>query len=88
MRADMNKQTPVVIAEVSTESEASVIKSLLASYDVPCHYASGLPTRLYPFSKPDPGRIKIFVTPAFERKAGAILSEHRRQPSPLQLVEN
>jgi hypothetical protein len=84
----MDKQAPVVVARVWADSEASVIKSLLESYDIPCHYTSGLPNRLYPVPEdPDSGRIRIFVPAAFEHEAGDILEEHKRRQAPLRLVD-
>lgn len=85
----MDKEAPVVITRVWAESEASVIKSLLESYSIPCHYSSGLTNRLYPGPEdPDPGRIRIFVAAAFEKEARDILEEHRHQQVPLRLVDN
>jgi hypothetical protein len=85
----MDKQAPVVVTRVWTEGEASVIKSLLESYEIPCHYTSGLPNRLYPIPEdPDSGQIRIFVPAAFEREARDILGEHKRQQAPLRLVDD
>lgn len=84
----MDKSAPVVVARAWTESEASVIKSLLESYDIPCHYSSELPVRLYPVSPEDEGRIKIFVPASFAQEARRILDEHRRRQVPLKLVED
>jgi len=84
----MDKSAPVVVARAWTESEASVIKSLLESYDIPCHYSSELPVRLYPVSPEDEGRIKLFVPASFAQEARRILDEHRRRQVPLKLVED
>jgi len=85
----MDKEAPVIIARVWADSEASVIKSLLESYDVPCHYTSGLPNRLYPMpEEPESGRIRIFVPAAFEQEARDILAEHRRKQAPIKLVDD
>jgi hypothetical protein len=51
---------PVVVARTWTEGEASVIKSLLESYEIPCHYQSELPNRLYPVPAEGMGPIRIF----------------------------
>ena len=85
----MDKEAPVVVARVWVESEASVIKSLLESYEIPCHYNSGLPNRLYPLPEdPDSGQIRIIVPAAFESEARDILEEHKRQQAPLRLVDD
>jgi len=84
----MNKEAPVIIARVAAESEASVIKSLLEGYDIPCHYAAGLPNRFYPLPEPDSAHIKIFVPAAFEQAARDILEEHRRDSSSLHPVDD
>ena len=84
----MDKETPVIVARVWTDGEASVIKSLLDSYRIPSHYASGLPNRLYPGNDPDEAPIRIFVAAAFEQDAKRILDEHRRNQASLRLVED
>ena len=85
----MDKQAPVVIARVWADSEASIIKSLLESYDIPCHYTSGMPNRMYPMpEEPDAGRIRIFVPAAFECEARDILEGHKRRQGPLHLVDD
>lgn len=85
----MDKQAPVVIARVWADSEASVIKSLLESYDIPCHCTSGLRNPLYPVPEdPDSGQIRIFVPAAFEQEARDILTEHRRKQAPIKLVDD
>jgi hypothetical protein len=85
---NMDKETPVIVARVWTDGEASVIKSLLDSYRIPSHYASGLPNRLYPGNDPDEAPIRIFVPAAFERDARQVLEEHRRHGAPLRLVDD
>jgi hypothetical protein len=84
----MDKTAPVVIARAWADSEASVIKSLLESYDIPCHYSSELPNRLFPVPEEDLGQIKLFVPAALEQEAKRILEEHRRRRLPLRLVED
>jgi hypothetical protein len=84
----MDKSAPVVIARAWTDGEASVIKSLLESYDIPCHYSSELPTRLYKSSTEGLGQIKIFVPASLAQEARRILDEHRRHQAPLRLVED
>ena len=74
----MDKSSPVVVARVWEDSEASVIKSLLESYNIPCHYSSELPVRLYPVPLQDEGRIKIYVPASLAEEARRILDEHRR----------
>jgi len=83
----MDKRAPVIIARAWTDSEASVIKSLLESYHIPCHYSSELPHRIYPVSAEGLGEIRIFVSEPLAEEAIAILSEHRRHQAPLKLVE-
>jgi len=84
----MDKSAPVVVARAWVEGEASVIKSLLESYDIPCHYSSELPVRLYPVSPEDEGRIKIYVPAPLAQEARRILDEHRRHQATLRLVED
>jgi hypothetical protein len=84
----MDKSEPVIVARVWIEGEASVIKSLLESYDIPCHYSSELPVRLYPVSPEAEGCIKIYVPAALAQEARCILDEHRRDHTPLKLVED
>jgi hypothetical protein len=84
----MDKSEPVVIARVWVDSEASVIKSLLESYDIPCHYASELPTRLYPVSAEDRGHVRIFVPASLAQDARHILEEHCRHQTTFRLVDH
>ncbi|HYK87514.1 MAG TPA: DUF2007 domain-containing protein [Acidobacteriota bacterium] len=84
----MDKAAPVIVARAWTDSEASVIKSLLESYSIPCHYASELPHRIYPVSVEGLGEIRIFVPAAFAKEASQILKDHRRRRARLRLVEN
>jgi hypothetical protein len=84
----MDRSEPVIVARAWTYSEASVIKSLLESYNIPCHYTSEILNRLYPFSSEDSGRIRIFVPAALAHEARRVLEEHRRNQSPLRLVED
>jgi hypothetical protein len=78
---------PVVVARAWTDSEASVIKSLLESYAIPCHYQSELPIRIYPVSAENLGPIRIFVPASVAQEAAQILDEHRRRQEPLHLVD-
>ena len=84
----MDKSAPVVIAWAWADSEASVIKSLLESYNIPCHYSSELPTRLYPLATESLGQIRVFVPASLAQEARRILDEHRRHQAPLRLVED
>jgi hypothetical protein len=84
----MDKSSPVVVARAWNESEASVIKSLLESYRISCHYSSELPVRLYPVAPEDEGRIKIYVPAFLAGEARRVLDEHRRHQTPLKLVED
>lgn len=83
----MDKSAPVVVARTWTDSEASVIKSLLESYDIPCHYSSELPHRLYPVTADSQGQIRIYVPASLAQEAACILDEHRRSQAPLRLVD-
>ncbi len=83
----MNKAEPVVVARTSTESEAVVIKSLLESYDIGCHYVAELPHRIYPISGEGLTDIKVYVSAASAEEARIILAEYRRREAPLRLVE-
>ncbi len=84
----MDKAAPVIIARAWSEGEASVIKSLLESYNIPCHYSSELPNRLYRSHDEDLGRIRLFVPASLANEARLILDEHRRHQAPLRLVED
>ena len=84
----MDMSAPVVVARTWTDSEASVIKSLLESYSIPCHYSSELPHRIYPVSAGAVGQIRVFVPASLAQEAGRILEEHRRHQAPLRLVED
>jgi hypothetical protein len=84
----MDKSAPVVVVRAWVDSEASVIKSLLESYNIPCHYSSELPVRLYPSSQEGEGRIKIYVPASLALEARRILDEHRRRQATLKLVED
>jgi hypothetical protein len=83
----MDKAAPVIIARTWTDSEAAVIKSLLESYNIPCHYSSELPHRIYPVSVDSLAQLRIYVPAALEDEARNILEEHRRKLVPLHLVE-
>jgi hypothetical protein len=78
---------PVIVARAWTEGEASVIKSLLESYEIPCHYQSELPSRLYPVSTEGLGQIRIFVPAQLAQEAIRILDEHRCSQAFLHLVD-
>ncbi len=86
----MDKLEPVVIARAWADSEASVIKSLLESYDIPCHYSSEIPNRLYALSTEaeDLGPIRVYVPAPLAQEARRILDEHRSHQAPLRLVED
>ena len=76
----MDKSNPVVVARAWLEGEASVIKSLLESYDIPCHYSKDFPVRFYPLSPEREGPIKIYVSAELAEEAGRILKEHQSDP--------
>jgi len=84
----MDRSAPVVVARAWADSEASVIKSLLESYNIPCHYSSELPNRLYPLSTEGLGLIRVFVPASLAQEARRILDAHRRHQAPLRLVED
>lgn len=84
----MDKSEPVIIARAWVDGEASVIKSLLESYSIPCHYSSELPSRLYSLDKEGLGPIRIFVPAPLAEEAQRILNEHRRNLANLRLVED
>jgi hypothetical protein len=79
--------TPVVVARTWMNSEASVIKSLLESYDIPCHYMAELPHRIYPLSAKGVAEIRIFVPAFLAEAARRVLEDHRRSDASLRLVE-
>ena len=84
----MDSSPPTVIATTWMESEASVIKSLLESYSIPCHYSSETPHALSPI-KIDRvgGEIRIYVPGALAEEARRILAEHRRLHAHLRLID-
>jgi len=81
----MDKESPSIIAETWTDSEASVIKSLLESYNIPCHK---LPHNIYPLSVKGMGEIRIYVPASLAGEARRILQDHRRANFHLHLVED
>lgn len=83
----MDFSEPVVIARAWADSEASVIKSLLEGYGIPCHYASELPSRLYPTAVEGVGQIRIFVPAPLADEATRILEDHQRDQGNLRLVD-
>ena len=72
----MDKSAPIVVARTWTDSEASVIKSLLESYSIPCHYSSKLPHRIYPVSGEGLGEIRVFVPASLAQEAKRILADY------------
>ena len=83
----MQASKPVIVAETWMESEASVIKSLLESYQIPCHYSNELPRSIYPFKDVVRG-IRIYVPASLADEAGRLLEEHRRLHDHLRLVDD
>jgi hypothetical protein len=83
----MIDKAPVVVATTWTTTEASVIKSLLEGYDIPCHSSSELPQLLNPVSLKGPTGIRIYVPAVLAQEARRVLEEHRRRYH-LHLVEN
>jgi hypothetical protein len=84
----MDKSAPVIVARTWAEGEASVIKSLLESYDIPCHYSSELPIRFYSLFKDAVGQIRIYVPASLAQEARRILEEHCRNRAALRLVDD
>jgi hypothetical protein len=83
----MDKEAPVVVATTWMTSEASVIKSLLEGYGIPCHYSSEMPQPISPLPAEGSTEIRIYVPAALAEEARRVLEEHRRQGK-LHLVEN
>jgi hypothetical protein len=83
-----DKLAPVIVTRAWNDSEASVIKSLLESYEIPCHYSSELPNRLYSVDTDGLGQIRIYVPARLAEEARRILDEHRRHQAPLRLVDD
>jgi len=83
----MDVEEPVIIARAWVDGEASVIKSLLESYSIPCHYSSELPSRLYPNATDGLGQIRIYVPASFAEEARRVLDEHRRNLANLRPVD-
>ncbi len=78
---------PVVIATTTMHTEASVIKSLLESYSIPCHFSSELPHQIYPLSGEGITEIRIFVPAVLADAARKVLADHKRRNASLHLVE-
>ncbi len=81
----MDKGSPSIVAQTWTDSEASVIKSLLESYNIP---SSKLPHNTYPLSVDGLGEIRIYVPASLADEARRILQDHRRSNFRLRLVED
>ena len=84
----MDDSEPVVVARAWAQPEASIIKSLLESYSIPCHFSSEMPHRFYPLSTEGLGQIRIFVPASLAEHARQILEEHRRNQANLRLVDD
>ncbi len=82
----MENEAPVVVATTWMTTEASVIKSLLEGYNIPCHLSSELPRQLVPVHAEAGTAIRIYVPAILADEARRILAEHRRQRH-LHLVE-
>lgn len=82
----MINKAPVVVATTWMSAEASVIKSLLEGYDIPCHSSSELLQLLYPVSVKGLTGIRIYVPAVLAQEARRVLEEHRRRCH-LHLVE-
>lgn len=83
----MDEEAPIVVATTWMTTEASVIKSLLEGYNIPCHYSSVLPQQINPLSMGKLTEIHIYVPAALAHEARRVLDEHRRNQH-LRLVEN
>jgi Putative prokaryotic signal transducing protein len=83
----MDKHAPIIVARACTGSEAFVIKNLLESYNIPCHYASRVFHLIYPLNIQGLGEIRIYVPASLAQEARRILDEHRRNNVHLRLVE-
>jgi hypothetical protein len=83
----MINKAPVVVATTWMPTEASVIKSLLEGYDIPCHSSSELLQLHNPLSLRGLTAIRINVPAVLAQEARRVLEEHRRRCH-LHLVEN
>jgi len=83
----MINKAPVVVATTWTSTEASVIKSLLEGYDIPCHSSSELLQLINPASIKGLTEIRIYVPAVLAQEARRVLKEHRRRCH-LHLVES
>ena len=83
----MNSDAPVLIAKTWMDSEASIIKNLLESYNIPCHYSSEVPHSIYPLTLDGLGEIRIYVPAPLANEARTILEEHRRTNAHLRLMD-
>lgn len=83
----MQTDSPALIARTWKEIEASVIKSLLEGYDIPCHYSSMVAHSIHPVNLEGLAEICIYVPAHMADEARLILEEHRRTYNHLRLVE-
>ena len=68
----------VTLVEVQGEHEASVIKGLLDSHDIPCMLSGNVAQGVHPFTMDGLGAIRIQVNDGDEERARTILDEHLR----------
>jgi hypothetical protein len=79
-------KAPVVVATTCMTTEASVIKSLLEGYNIPCRSSSEFVQRIWPACIDGDAAIRIYVPAPLAKEAERILVEHRRRRH-LHLVE-
>ena len=78
---------PVVVAVTSTDSEATVIQSLLEGYSIPSQRGSDLPHHIYPLSGEGVTQIRIYVPSSLADEARRVLDAHRRRAARMRLVD-
>lgn len=61
------------------DGEAMMVRTLLASYGIPCQVVSDVPHTVLPLSVDGLGEIRIVVRKSQYEEAMRLLAEHRRQ---------
>jgi hypothetical protein len=62
-----------------SDTEAAMIRQILASYGIPCQVVSDITHTVYPITVDGLGEVRILVPAARLDEARELLAEHRRQ---------
>jgi len=69
-----------------SDSEAAMVRQILATYGIPCQVVSHVPHTVLPFTMDGLGEVRILVPASRVRDARELLAEHRRQG--LEIVDD